>query len=221
MCGLYSFRKSPEETRRLFSYIEQPEFPPRPHVAPGGPIAIVLEDRGIRHFHLVRWGFVPSWAKEVKPGRPLINARSESALGKPTFRNAMKRRRCLVPADGYYDWKGEPGSKQAYFIHQPDDGLFAFAGLWESWMGADGSELDTACILTTGPNRVVAEIRDRMPVVIHPEDFAAWLDCENTSAEDAAKLLVPAPDDMFTVEATTILRRPPQKPTAQTQLGLL
>ena len=101
MCGLYSFRRSPEETRALLKYLERPNFPPRPYVTPGGPIAIVRLERGERHFALVRWGLVPSWVKEVKPGRPLINARCETVIAKPSFRNAMKRRRCLIPADGF------------------------------------------------------------------------------------------------------------------------
>jgi putative SOS response-associated peptidase YedK len=220
MCGLYSFRSSPEEARTLFNYLDEPKFPPRQTVAPGGPIAIVRMERGERRFALVRWGFVPSWSKEVKPGKPLINARAESVLAKPTFRNAMKRRRCLVPADGFYEWQGDiPGKKQPYFVHRPGNGLFAFAGLWEHWMGADGSELETACIITTDANRTLARIHPRMPVVIQPEDHAAWLDCDGVEAEDAAMLLKPTSDDYFTFEPTELQRRPtPKPPPAQTQL---
>ncbi|MCB1430969.1 MAG: SOS response-associated peptidase [Alphaproteobacteria bacterium] len=219
MCGLYSFRKSPEETRSLFNYVEQPNFPPRAHVAPGGPIAIVRqgaadEAQGQRHFALVRWGFVPSWAKELKPGKPLINARGETAAEKPTFRNAMKRRRCLIPADGFYEWLGDqPGKKVPYFIHRQDNGLFAFAGLWEHWMAPDGSELETAAIITTSPNREVGEIHNRMPVVIAPEDHETWLTGE---IGDAQALIRPAPDGYFVLEPTVIPRggaaRPKSKP---------
>ena len=112
MCGLYSFRKSAEETRSLLHYLEELEFPPRAYVAPQSPIAIVREENNERHFALVRWGFIPSWVKEIKPGKPLINARSETVLEKPSFRNAVRRRRCLIPADGYYEWMGDvPGKK--------------------------------------------------------------------------------------------------------------
>ena len=213
MCGLYSFRKSPEETRNLFAYLEQPEFPPRSYVTPGGPMAIVRLDQGQRHFALVRWGFIPSWVKEVKPGKPLINARGETVLEKPSFRNAMKRRRCLIPADGFYEWKGDvPGKKQPYFIHRPDHGLFAFAGLWEHWMGADGSEIETGLIITTEPNRRIAEIHTRMPVVIAPEDYETWF---TGDAKDAAALIHPAPEEYFTLEPTRIERNaPPSKPAA-------
>ena len=103
MCGLYSFKSSAEESRALFQYPETPEFPPRAYVAPMSPMAIVRAERGQRHFALVRWGFIPAWVKEVKPGKPLINARGETAMEKPSFRNAMKRRRCLIPADGFYE----------------------------------------------------------------------------------------------------------------------
>jgi len=171
MPGLYSFRKTADETRNLFDFLEKPEFPPRAYVAPSGPMAIVRMEQGARHFALVRWGFIPSWVKEIKPGKPLINARAETVVEKPSFRNAMKRRRCLIPADGFYEWKGEIGKKQAFHLHRPDEGLFAFAGLWEPWMGADGSEIETGLIITTEPNREVAAIHPRMPVVIAPEDY--------------------------------------------------
>ena len=211
MCGLYSFRKSAEETRNLFNYVEEPDFPPRRYVTPSGPMAIVRMEQGGRHFALVRWGFVPSWVKEVKPGKPLINARGETVVEKPSFRNAMKRRRCLIPADGFYEWKGDiPGKKQPYFIHRPDDRLFAFAGLWEHWMGADGSEIETSLIITTEPNRTIAAIHTRMPVVIAQEDFETWLGGE---VREAAALMRPAADDYFMAEPTRIERNaPPPRP---------
>ncbi len=216
MCGLYSFRKSADETRSLLAYLERPEFPPRPHVAPSGPMAIVRMERGARHFALVRWGFVPSWVKEIKPGKPLINARGETVAEKPSFRNAMKRRRCLIPADGFYEWLGDvPGRKIAYFIHRPDGGLFAFAGLWEHWMGADGSELETGVIITTTPNKEVAQIHDRMPVVIQPEDYETWL---NGEVKAAAALIRPSPDDYFVLEPTRIERSAPPPKAQQMKL---
>ena len=216
MCGLYSFRRSPEEARNLFNYLEMPEFPPRHYVTPGGPMAIVRQGRTQRHFGLVRWGFVPSWAKEVAPGKPLINARSETVLEKPSFRNAIRRRRCLIPADGFYEWEGEvPGKKRPYFIHRPDDGLMAFAGIWEHWLGADGSELETAAIITTSANALVATIHDRSPVIIHPQDFEAWLDCSDEKVEKIVSLMRPAADDYFVMEPTVITRNaPPPKPKA-------
>ena len=220
MCGLYSFRKSAEETRSLLHYLEELEFPPRTYVAPQSPVAIVREENNERHFALVRWGFIPSWVKEIKPGKPRINARSETLLEKPSFRNAIRRRRCLMPADGYYEWLGDvPGKKIPHFIHRRDHGLFAFAGLWEHWLGADGSELETAAIITTEPNAVIAQIYTRMPAVIHPENYARWLDVRNVDAEEAVQFLKPAPDDYFVFEPTVIARKAsPPRPKAQLSL---
>ena len=218
MCGLYSLTKRPGETRALFNYPDEPDFPPRAHVAPGQPIGVVRMEHGARHFALVRWGFIPSWVKEVKPGKPLINARGETVMEKPSFRNAMRRRRCLVPADGYYEWSGAEGRKVPFFVQAADKGLFALAGLWEHWMGTDGSELETAVLMTIAPNAELATIHDRMPVIIAPEDYETWLTGE---VEDAARLIRPAPDGSFVMEPTTIGRAaapkpPPKKPDQMT-----
>ena len=213
MCGLYSLSKSPRETKAWFKYHEDEDFPPRAHVAPGQPIAVVRMDNGQRHFALVRWGFIPAWVKEVKPGKPLINARGETVMEKPSFRNAMRRRRCLVPCDGYYEWSGAEGRKVPFFVQRPDRELFALAGLWEHWMGADGSELETATLMTIAPNAELTTIHDRMPVIIQPEDYETWLTGE---ADDAARLIRPAPDGSFTMEPTTIGRAPAPKPPPKT-----
>ena len=160
---------------------------------PTQPIAIVRTGHdNAREFALVRWGFVPSWAKELR-SQPLINARSETVYEKASFKNAIRRRRCLIPADGFYEWQdvGAP-RKQAWFIHQPDQGLFAFGGLWEHWMAPDGSELESAAMLTAEPNALIANIHNRSPVVIAPENFARWL-----SAEENVKDLLHAPADEF------------------------
>ena len=218
MCGLYSLAKSPRETKAWFKYQEDEDFPPRAHVAPGQPIGVVRMEHGARHFALVRWGFIPSWVKEVKPGKPLINARGETVMEKPSFRNAMRRRRCLVPADGYYEWSGAEGRTVPFFVQAADKGLFALAGLWEHWMGTDGSELETAVLMTIAPNAELATIHDRMPVIIAPEDYETWLTGE---VEDAARLIRPAPDGSFVMEPTTIGRAaapkpPPKKPDQMT-----
>ncbi len=219
MCGLYSFRRSPEEVRTLFNYEEMADFPPRDHVAPASPIAIVRMVRGKRQFALVRWGLIPSWVKEIKPGKPLINARAESGPDGPSIRNAMRRRRCLIPADGFYEWKGTPGRKQAYHIRKADNGLFAFAGLWEQWMGADGSEIDTAVVITTPPNATLAAIHNRMPAIISPQDFELWLNADRYDASEAARLLKAANDDDFIAEPVVLTRgdgtrTPKRQPTA-------
>jgi putative SOS response-associated peptidase YedK len=218
MCGLYSFKSPKEEARSLFNYIEQPDFPPRQYVTPGGPMAIVRQGNdGVRHFALVRWGFVPSWAKEVLPGKPLINARSETILEKPSFRNAIRRRRCLIPANGFYEWEGDvPGKKKPWYIHRPQETLMGFAGIWEHWMGPDGSELETAAIITTTANALVETIHPRSPVIIHAEHFDTWLDVRNDDAKHIVPLLQPQADDYFEMAPTVIARNaPPPKPKAE------
>jgi putative SOS response-associated peptidase YedK len=209
MCSLYSFRRPAEEARNLFNYLDTPDFPPRDYVTPGSPIAIVRNGHDQqRRFALVRWGFVPSWAKEILP-KPLINARSETVYEKASFKNAIRRRRCLIPADGFYEWQGDiPGKKQAWFIHQPEGKLFALGGIWEHWMGPDGSELETAAMLTTEPNALIANIHDRSPVVIMPESFDRWLSTD----EKVQDLLVAPPDDFWTMQKTVIQRGGPKPP---------
>jgi len=202
MCGRYAVTSAPEAIRALFGYPEQPNFPPRYNVAPTQPIAIVRLIDGKRQFALVRWGLLPSWVKDPKNFSLLINARGESLTDKPAFSAAVKRRRCLVPADGFYEWKTSRVGKQPYFVRAKSGGPIAFAGLWETWMGPNGEELETAAIVTTRANRTLDEIHDRMPVVVPPEAFNLWLDCANVDVETAMTLVAPAPDAVL--EAYTV-----------------
>ncbi len=179
MCGRYVIISTPEAIRALFGYGEQPNFPPRYNVAPTQPIPIVRLDEGKRAFALMRWGLLPSWVKDPKTFPLLINARGESVLEKPAFRNAMRRRRCLIPTDGFYEWQAgqkTSGPKRPYFVRAKRDASgyappLAFAGLWETWTGPNGEEIDTAAIITTTANRALAAIHDRMPVFVAPEAF--------------------------------------------------
>ena len=198
MCGRFALIATPEEVRRLFAFLDLPNFPPRDEIRPTEPIGVVALQQGERRFLLVRWGFVPSWVKDPRDFSLLINARAETAAEKPSFRGAMRHGRCLVPANGFYEWRSEgSGPKRPYFIAPPDGRLVAFAGLTETWAGADGSEVDTAAILTVPANDLVAPIHDRMPAVIAPEHFADWLDTAHVDAKAAGRLLVPAPNDLF------------------------
>jgi putative SOS response-associated peptidase YedK len=194
MCGRYSIVMSPAVMRGLLDYSEMPNFPPRYNVAPTQPIPLVRMWEGHRQFVLMRWGLLPSWVKDPKAFTLLINARADTVNEKPAFRNAMKRRRCLIPADGFYEWKRNGATKRPYLIRMKDGQPFAFAGLWETWVGPNGEELDTAAMITTEANAVMAPIHHRMPVILSPDTFAMWLDCANVSAVDASALLVPAPD---------------------------
>jgi len=199
MCGRYVITSPPAAIRALFGYGEQPNFPPRYNVAPTQPIPVVCLVEGRRSFTLMRWGFIPSWVKDPKTVSLMINARGETVLDKPAFRNAMRRRRCLVPADGFYEWRAvAPGApKRPYFIRPKSGEPIAFAGLWETWTGPNGEELDTAAIVTTTANRTLAFIHDRMPVVVAPQAFDLWLDCAHVESETAAAVIAPAPEDLF------------------------
>jgi putative SOS response-associated peptidase YedK len=197
MCGRYVITSAPEAIRALFRYSEQPNFPARYNVAPTQPVPIVRIQEGVRGFALVRWGLIPSWVKDPRGFTLLINARGETVLDKPAFRNAMRRRRCLFPADGFYEWKADGGRKRPYFIHPRQGGPIAFAGLWETWIGPNGEEVETACIVTTAANRMLAPIHDRMPVVIAPEAFDLWLDSAEAEVATAAALIAPAPESLF------------------------
>jgi len=197
MCGRYAVTSAPEAIRTLFGYAEQPNFPPRYNIAPTQPIAIVRLVDGRRQFALVRWGLLPSWVKDPKSFSLLVNARGESLADKPAFKAAMKYRRCLVPADGFYEWKAIGTRKQPNYVHAKSGQPLAFAGLWETWTGPNGEEMETAAIVTTRANRALAGIHERMPVVVPPEAFNLWLDCVNADAETAASLVAPAPEDLL------------------------
>ena len=197
MCGRYVITSAPEAIKALFRYQELPNFPPRFNVAPSQPIPIVRLADGQRQFALVRWGLLPSWVKDPKTFTLLINARGELVIDKPAFRAAMKRRRCLIPADGFYEWQADGSRKQPYFIRLKSGQPMAFAGLWECWTGPNGEELETAAIVTTEANRALGHIHDRMPVILAPDAFDLWLNCAKVDAQTAAALIAPAPDSLF------------------------
>jgi len=148
---------------------------------------------------LVRWGLIPSWVKNPAEFATLINARAETAFEKPSFRAALRHRRCLVPTDGFYEWTGDKGAKQPHLIRKRGGGLFALAGVWEHWIGADGSEIDTMAILTVGANSTMRAIHDRMPAIVPPEAFDLWLDTRSGSADIAPAILQPAPAGLLEI----------------------
>lgn len=197
MCGRYLITSAPEAFRRLFGYREQPNFPPRYNVAPTQPVPIVRVAEGERQFALVRWGLIPPWVEDPRTFSLLINARGESVNDKPAFRNAMCRRRCLFPADGFYEWKQEGERKRPYCVRPKHRGPIAFAGLWETWMGPNGEETETAAIVTTAADRELSHLHERMPVIVPPEAFDLWLDCRNVDAMTAAALFLPAPEGLL------------------------
>ena len=199
MCGRYCITSAPEAIRALFRYREHPNFPARYNVAPTQPVPIVRMVEGERQFALVRWGLIPAWVKDPKGFTLLINARGESVNEKPAFRNAMKRRRCLFPADGFYEWKPHGGGKRPYLARPVAGGPIAFAGLWETWTGPNGEEMETAAIITTAANEEMAAVHHRAPVIVPPGQFEFWLDCKDIDEKLAAGLLVPAPEGSMEV----------------------
>jgi putative SOS response-associated peptidase YedK len=175
MCGRF-VRTSPAAAfAQLLGLDEPPELPPRYNVAPTQPVAAArLGPHGGRELALLRWGLVPAWSADPRKG--FINARAETAAAKPAFRSAFRQRRCLVPADAFFEWKSGGGAKQPFLFRRRDGAPFAFAGLWERWQGGGGEALETCCILTVSANEVVAPVHDRMPVILRPEDFGPWLE---------------------------------------------
>ena len=205
MCGRFAVTLPPEAMRRMFDFVEQPNFPPRYNIAPTQPIPIVrsaVRDGVVaRHFALARWAFMPTFVKDPKTFPLIFNARCEGIADKASFRNALRRRRCLVPADAFYEWQrigsARNARSQPYLCRRSDGTTLALAGLWETWHGPNGEEVDTACIITTGANGTSAAIHPRLPVVIEAAAMAIWLDPDETGTDHALTLLRPPGDDVL------------------------
>ena len=192
MCGRFAFYSPHEAVARLFGVADALEIEPRYNIAPTQFVAAVRETGGPREVAMLYWGLVPSWAKEKSIGARMINARSETLAEKPSFRNAYKRRRCIVLADGYYEWQRSGAIKQPYFISFAAGAPFGMAGLWERWRDPGSGELlESCCIVTTSPAPSVAHVHDRMPVIIPPDAYSEWLDPDNAATDRLARLLVP------------------------------
>ena len=195
MCGRFALARTPEELTRVFDLAACVDLAPRFNIAPGTDIPVVRRSPdGTRVLHQLRWGLVPHWSQDPAIGARLINARAESVQDKPAFRGAFQHRRCLIPADGFYEWHRQGAHKQPYYFSSPAGQVLAIGGLWESWQPPAGELLRSVCILTTAANPGVAPIHDRMPLLLAPEDWATWL--TGTSAE-AQALLRPAPEAAF------------------------
>lgn len=200
MCGRFTLSVSAEDLARLFSLdpAGMPPLLPRYNIAPTQPVLAIRADRtGGREAVFLRWGLIPGWARDPAIGGRLINARSETAADKPSFRSAFRRRRCLVPADGFYEWRSAGRVKQPYHLHASDGGPFAIAGLWERWSAPDGLDVETCTLLTTAANEAVAAIHDRMPVIVAPPDFDRWLDPDLTDPLAVEDLLRPVATDFL------------------------
>jgi len=195
MCGRYTLRTPVETLAEEFGISDPlPEIPTRYNIAPTQEVAAVLEEDEERKLEMLRWGLIPSWADDPAVGNRMINARSETAAEKPSFRTAFRKRRCLILADGFYEWQKTNGGKQPYYIRMKNGSPFAFAGLWESW-DKYGGEIRSCTILTTDANEMVREVHHRMPVILPPETYDLWLDPDMWETEPLLDLLRPYPDD--------------------------
>jgi putative SOS response-associated peptidase YedK len=206
MCGRFVSSSPPDELAKYFDVeaVSEAVLEPSYNVAPSQDVYVVVETGGLRRLETFHWGLVPFWAKDPSAGNKMINARAESLAEKNAYKHSFKKRRCIVPVDGFYEWKKIPGqkAKQPYFIHREDGEPMAFAGLWEIWRPADdvdrtGDPLRSCTIITGQPNEKIAEIHDRMPVMLPPSAWAQWLDPENDDLEALGKLLVPAPASLL------------------------
>ena len=195
MCGRYTLKAPREAIAKAFDLADVPQLLPRYNIAPTQPVPVVRLDptSDQRRLAFLQWGLIPSWAKEPGIGNSLINARADTVAEKSAFRSAFKKRRCLAPADGFYEWKRENG-KTPYYFRLKDESPFAFAGLWERWEKGD-EPVESCTLITCEANGVVGAVHNRMPVILKPEDYARWLDPEEQRAEALVWLLAPLPDD--------------------------
>lgn len=211
MCGRFTLITPAEALAEQFQLFEIPSLAPRYNIAPTQPVAAVrrVPGDGQRELVLLRWGLVPFWAKDPGIGARMINARSETVAEKPAFRAAFRRRRCLVPADGFYEWRRLERGKQPFYVRLRDERPFAFAGLWERWEGPDETAIDSCTLLTTEPNDLIRPVHSRMPVILSPKDYDLWLDPGVQKVELLQPLLRPYPSEgMLAYPISTWVNKP-------------
>lgn len=194
MCGRYALTLSPERFREFFQYVEQPNFPPRYNIAPTQPVPVVVEESGARHFRLMRWGFLPEWVKDPTQYPLVINARAESLVSKPSFKAAIRYRRCIFLADGFYEWRRGASPKQPFLVRMRSREPMPMAGLWETYSDPDGGEIDTAAIVTTAANPAMSAIHERMPAILDQAGVEKWLSISNCPVGDALEVARPCPE---------------------------
>jgi putative SOS response-associated peptidase YedK len=211
MCGRFVLKTNPEILQQTFDLVTVPDsLPPRYNIAPSQPVA-VISNKDPQQLEFYKWGLVPFWSKDPSIGYKMINARVETASEKPAFREAFKKRRCLIPATGFYEWaKGKSEKdKQPMYIHMRNDALFAFAGLWETWKDENGVPMQSCTILTGEPNELLENFHHRMAIILHPSDYKLWLSPEEMTPAELMPLLQPFPaDEMEAYEVSKIVNSP-------------
>ncbi len=211
MCGRFTLFEPDKVLSREFGVSGFEPKPPRYNISPSQPVAVVRAAGagGGRELAYLRWGLIPSWAKEPGIGDRLINARAETVRAKPSFRGPFRRRRCLIPASGFYEWRKLERGKQPYYVRMRDGSVFAFAGLWDLWENPEGGKVESCTILTTEANSVVAPIHDRMPVILPRESHARWIGAPPQDADSLLPLLVPFdPEGMTAFPVGTRVNNP-------------
>ena len=198
MCGRFTADIKPELLFELFDLAEYPRVTPRYNIAPTQQVPVIRRyGDGQNHLDLLHWGLIPSWAQEKSIGSRLINARSESVTEKPSFRQAIRYRRCLVLGSGFYEWMQDEKEKQPWLIRLKDGSPMVFAGLWETWKSSEGEVIESCTILTTAANRLVAPLHDRMPVILSPHEYRTWLERTTTDPTGLKKMFQPFPADLM------------------------
>jgi putative SOS response-associated peptidase YedK len=210
MCGRFTLHFPVELLAEIFGLQNLPGLVPRYNIAPTQVTAVVRSSENTRRLDLLRWGFMPSWAKDLSIGSRMINARSESLPDKPAFRKAVRFRRCIVPASGFYEWKPDGSRKVPYYIRLSDGTPMGLAGIWEAWKTPEGFFLETFTILTTSANPLITPIHDRMPVILHPDAYDLWLDKGVSNPEQLQLLYPPYPADLMTLYPVSTLVNSPQ-----------
>lgn len=215
MCGRFTLTVDPSELQQAFPFVTLPgdaPWAPRYNIAPTQPVAVIAND-GRNTLEFFRWGLIPSWSKDLT--RSLINARAETLAERPTFRAAFKRRRCLIPADGFYEWRKAGGTKTPMYIRLKSGEPFAFAGLWEEWQSANAQTIRSCAIVTTEPNALMEKIHDRMPAILKPEAYEPWLASGEADTNALSKLLKPYPASAMTAHAVSRLVNKPENDSPQ------
>jgi putative SOS response-associated peptidase YedK len=209
MCGRFVLTANADALQTAFDLTTMPAaLSPRYNIAPTQPVALITNENP-HELTFYKWGLIPSWSKDASAASKMINARSESVAEKPSFRSAFKRRRCIIPTDGYYEWRQQGGEKIPQFIHFKDREVFGMAGLWEVWNSPDGSEVRTCTIITTDANDFMQSIHTRMPVILHKEDYATWLAPDEVPAPVLQDLLKPySGDELTAYPVSKMVNRP-------------
>ena len=215
MCGRFTLEAPPDQLSKIFGLSSLPDITPRYNIAPSQQVAVVRNLGGESHLDFLKWGLVPSWADDETIGYKLVNARSETVFEKNSFKRPIRSRRCLIPASGFYEWMHEGESAIPFYISMANGAPMAFAGIWEQWKSPDNTFLETCAILTTASNSLMQKIHDRMPVILHPDEYSLWLDREVSDPARIQPLFKPYPADVMKFHSVSAVVNNPRNDTPE------